>query len=144
MIVCACRGWSAAQLQNVAGLVQLKRLPYNTVVIEQGTQADCTFFIKTGEVRVVRRMQADAQGTLFWAALRKDPLLAPKYAPTSTKHRRFDGHPCCPPNMHLPRPNIAGLTAIPSHAALNECRTGTCEHVHPFSIKTSSPDSSFT
>ena len=89
----ACRGWSAAQLQNVAGLVQLKRLPYNTVVIEQGTQADCTFFIQTGEVRVVRRMQADAQGTPFWAALHKDPLLGPKYAPTSTKHRRFDSHP---------------------------------------------------
>lgn len=89
----ACRGWSAAQLQNVAGLVQLKRLPYNTVVVEQGTQADCTFFIKTGEVRVVRRMQADDQGTPFWAALRKDPLLAPKYAPTSTKHRRSDSNP---------------------------------------------------
>ena len=68
----------------------MKRLPYNTVVVEQGTQADCTFFIKTGEVRVVRRMQADAEGTRFWAALRKDPLLGPKYAPSSTKHRRSD------------------------------------------------------
>lgn len=88
--VCACRGWSTAQLQNVAGLVQLRRLPYNTVVVEQGTKADCTFFIKAGEVRVVRRMQADSQSTLFWAALHKDPLLGPKYAPTSTKYRRSD------------------------------------------------------
>lgn len=83
------RGWSTAQLHNVAGLVQLQRLPYNTVVVEQGTHADCTFFIKTGEVRVVRRMEADS-ATPFWAALRKDPFLAPKYAPTSTKHRRSD------------------------------------------------------
>lgn len=81
------RGWTAAQLSNVAGLVQLQRLPYNTVVVEQGTQADCTFFIKTGEVRVVRRMEAD---TPFWAALHKDPRLGPKYAPASTKHRRSE------------------------------------------------------
>lgn len=86
------RGWSTAQLQNVAGLVQLRRLPYNTVVVEQGTKADCTFFIKAGEVRVVRRMQADSQSTLFWAALHKDPLLGPKYAPTSTKYRRSDSN----------------------------------------------------
>ena len=79
------RGWTATQLQNVAGVVQLQRLPYNTVVVEQGMQADCTYFIKSGEVRVVRRMEAD---TPFWAALRKDPLLAAKYGPTSNVQRR--------------------------------------------------------
>lgn len=87
------RGWSATQLNNVAGLVQLQRLPYNTVVVEQGTEADCTFFIKSGEVRVVRRMEAD---TPFWAALRKDPYLGPKYAPASTKHRRSEPNPAVP------------------------------------------------
>ena len=73
------------QLNKLAGVVQVQRLAYNTVVVEQGSYADCTYFIKTGEVRVVRCMQAT---TPFWARLHKDPLLGPRYAPTShLKHR---------------------------------------------------------
>ena len=73
------------QLQNLAGLVQLQRLPYNTVVVEQGSQADCTYFIKTGEVRVVRRMESSSP---FWAQLHTDPLLGPQYHPTSRLNHR--------------------------------------------------------
>ena len=73
------------QLQNLAGLVQLQRLPYNTVVVEQGSQADCTYFIKSGEVRVVRRMESTSP---FWAQLHKDPLLGPQYSPTSRFNHR--------------------------------------------------------
>lgn len=79
------RGWTTGQLHHLAGVVQLQRLPYNTVVVEQGTDAECTYFIKTGEVRVVRRMETHH---LFWAALHKDPLLAPQYDPASNVSRR--------------------------------------------------------
>ena len=80
-----CRGWTTGQLLHLAGVVQLQRLPYNTVVVEQGTVADCTYFIKAGEVRVVKRLETQSPR---WAAIHKDPLLGPKYAPTSQITRR--------------------------------------------------------
>ncbi len=80
------------QLHNLAGLVQLQRLPYNTVVVEQGMEAECTYFIKAGEVRVVRRMEASSP---FWTALHKDPRMGPQYAPTSHVNQRSPPAPVC-------------------------------------------------
>lgn len=78
-----------SQLHSLAGLVQLQRLPYNTVVVEQGSKADATYFIKVGEVRVVKRVECSMP---FYRQLQKDALQAAKYAPSSqTKHR------CCNP-----------------------------------------------
>lgn len=74
-----------AQLHSLAALVQLQRLPYNTVVVEQGSKADATYFIKVGEVRVVKRVQCTMP---FYQRLQEDALQAGKYAPSSeTKHR---------------------------------------------------------
>lgn len=73
------------QLHSLAALVQLQRLPYNTVVVEQGSKADATYFIKVGAVRVVKRVQCDMP---FYEALQRDPMQAAKYAPcTQNRHR---------------------------------------------------------
>ena len=106
------RGWSGVQLGNVAGLVQLQRLPSNTVVVEQGLPAECTYFIKSGEVRVVRRMEAHSP---FWAALRKDPLMAAKYGPTSAVQGR------------CPRPTCLSLSILHwSHVFIQTARKLAC------------------
>lgn len=34
----------------------VKKVPYNTVIIEQGNETDAIYFVKSGEVRIVRRM----------------------------------------------------------------------------------------
>lgn len=36
-----------------------RKVPYNTVIIEQGNETDALYFVKSGEVRVVRRMSPD-------------------------------------------------------------------------------------
>ncbi|KAL0028365.1 hypothetical protein WJX77_002202 [Trebouxia sp. C0004] len=122
------RGWTTGQLHHLAGVVQLQRLPYNTVVVEQGTDAECTYFIKTGEVRVVRRM--DTQHP-FWAALHKDSLLAPQYAPASNVSRSYQLAPFVkvPDSRTTPSTPItsnslataaaANATGLSSNTALN-------------------------
>ncbi|KAL3154498.1 Rap guanine nucleotide exchange factor-like 1 [Trebouxia sp. C0010 RCD-2024] len=122
------RGWSATQLNNVAGLVQLQRLPYNTVVVEQGTEADCTFFIKSGEVRVVRRMEAD---TPFWAALRKDPYLGPKYAPASTKHRSYEEAPFEKVPVSRTTPSAPASSLLPTCKAAADTTSNTLFNARP-------------
>ncbi|DBB04030.1 TPA: hypothetical protein ACH3X1_013089 [Trebouxia sp. C0004] len=125
---CEWRGWTTGQLHHLAGVVQLQRLPYNTVVVEQGTDAECTYFIKTGEVRVVRRM--DTQHP-FWAALHKDSLLAPQYAPASNVSRSYQLAPFVkvPDSRTTPSTPItsnslataaaANATGLSSNTALN-------------------------
>lgn len=77
------------QLHSLAALVQLQRLPYNTVVVEQGSKADATYFIKVGEVRVVKRVECSMP---FYERLQKDALQAAKYAPSSESKHRSAAH----------------------------------------------------
>ena len=80
-----------SQLHSLAALVQLQRLPYNTVVVEQSSKADATYFIKVGEVRVVKRVECSMP---FYQKLQQDALQAAKYAPSSqTKHRCYTSSP---------------------------------------------------
>ena len=75
-----------SQLEHLAGVVQLRQVPYNTVIVQQGTVADAMFFIKTGAVRVVRRMAATPA---LQQCLAKDPLLSARYAPTTNLRDRY-------------------------------------------------------
>ena len=44
-------------LEHLASIMLVKKVPYNSVIIEQGQETDALYFIKSGEVRIVRRMQ---------------------------------------------------------------------------------------
>ncbi|KAL0056202.1 hypothetical protein WJX82_008666 [Trebouxia sp. C0006] len=125
------RGWTTGQLHHLAGVVQLQRLPYNTVVVEQGTDAECTYFIKTGEVRVVRRMETHH---LFWAALHKDPLLAPQYDPASNVSRSYQLAPFVkvPDSRTTPgTPTTSNLLATAAAAAATGLSSNTALNARP-------------
>lgn len=49
--------WDQADLEHLASFMPVKKVPFNTVIIEQDCETDALYFIKSGEVRVVRKMR---------------------------------------------------------------------------------------
>lgn len=54
----ACRGWPESDLYHVAAVMQAHKYGPNVTVVEQGSDADSMCFIKSGRVRVMRRVPA--------------------------------------------------------------------------------------
>ena len=63
-------GWDLKELEHLASIMSVRKVPYNTVIIEQDRETDALYFIKSGEVRIVRRMRptrVDSNGMLLFA-----------------------------------------------------------------------------
>ena len=55
-------GWDLKELEHLASIMSVRKVPYNTVIIEQDRETDALYFIKSGEVRIVRRMRPTQVG----------------------------------------------------------------------------------
>eukprot|EP00753_Platysulcus_tardus_P010365 PLAT2607.2.p1 GENE.PLAT2607.2~~PLAT2607.2.p1 ORF type:complete len:724 (-),score=290.15 PLAT2607.2:180-2351(-) len=60
--------WDNEQLRSLSQCLVSVTQPPKTVVIKQGSQADCMYFIRTGKVRVLQRI-ADARGRMVLVEL---------------------------------------------------------------------------
>lgn len=84
--ICPFRDWPEEQVSQLASVLQYRRYPPQTKVVTQGGPADSIFFVKSGEVRVVRRMvppkllraTLKAAGTPLTARLAYDPTAGRK------------------------------------------------------------------
>ncbi|KAK9824274.1 hypothetical protein WJX72_009107 [[Myrmecia] bisecta] len=83
-------GWPVEQLEQLSLVLQMRRLPSRSVVVQQGTTSDAMYFIQRGSVRIVRRMQPSAS---LACTLREDPLLSTRFAPTNNLQDRYQKMP---------------------------------------------------
>lgn len=52
------KGWSKKELEKLASVMIIQKIPYGTVIVEQGGEADALYFILSGEVRVIRKINS--------------------------------------------------------------------------------------
>ncbi|GMH37082.1 hypothetical protein BSKO_04955 [Bryopsis sp. KO-2023] len=72
-------GWGQKELEHLASIMMVKKVPYNTVIFEQGSEADALYFVKSGEDIVER--------------LTTDPMLSSRFAPDVKIDDRFQNVP---------------------------------------------------